>query len=454
MTSLYHDRFADVDRSSGRDVVRADLGGYAGRDAPNVELERIVIIDDYSMARGGATTLSLLSVRLFRQQGIPVTYICGDSGANEELHAIGVEVVALGAQDLLNATKFKAVVNGVYNVAALRLLESWILQNDTPNTAYHVHGWSKILSPAVFKALAAVARRCVVHAHDFFTACPNGAFFDYQAQHICHRKPLGLSCISTACDKRSYSHKLWRVARGSRITNLLTDNRDFGTIVLLHEKMASFLVQAGYEKERLVTIRNPVSVLSKSRIEAENNNEFVFIGRLDEEKGIEDAIAAVEKAGARLCVIGDGPLKGRYSQLNPQIRFVGWQSHEEIGQVIQTASALLMPSRYPEPFGLVAIEAARSGLPVIMSSSAFLVEEMVAAGMALSCDTKNIDVFSDVLQQFNDLAPSQRRIMSERAFQYSQPFALTQEQWRDALVREYCKLVDARIAPSTASYIS
>ncbi|MGO8381554.1 hypothetical protein ACC745_39115, partial [Rhizobium ruizarguesonis] len=55
-------------------------------------------------------------------------------------------------------------------------------------------------------------------------------------------------------------------------------------------------------------IRNPVAPLSIKRIEAEANDEFVFIGRLDEENGIEDAVAATRKAGVRLCVIVDGPL--------------------------------------------------------------------------------------------------------------------------------------------------
>ncbi|MGO7216423.1 glycosyltransferase family 1 protein, partial [Rhizobium ruizarguesonis] len=77
-------------------------------------------------------------------------------------------------------------------------------------------------------------------------------------------------------DKRSYSHKLLRVARGSNIQRLLKDQADFGRIILLHEKMAGFLVGAGYRPERLTTIRNPVAPLSIKRLEAEANDEFVL----------------------------------------------------------------------------------------------------------------------------------------------------------------------------------
>lgn len=154
-------------------------------------IDRVVIIDDYSAARGGATTLSLLSARLFRDLGIPVTYICGDDGANAELRARDVTILALGGRDLLSAKRMMAAFTGIHNLHAARMIAAWIRTNDTPNTAYHVHGWSKILSPAIFSSLVPVASRCVIHAHDFFAACPNGAYFDYQAQRICPHPPLG-----------------------------------------------------------------------------------------------------------------------------------------------------------------------------------------------------------------------------------------------------------------------
>nr|WP_187331694.1 glycosyltransferase [Rhizobium etli] len=404
-------------------------------------IDRVVVIDDYSVARGGATGLAVLSAKLFRGLDIPVTYICGDDGANAELAALGVSTVGLSSRDLLSAERAKAFVTGIHNGAATRMVANWIAAEDTANTVYHVHGWHQILSPALFRALAPVAGRCVVHAHDFFTACPNGAFFNYQAQEICFRRPLGAGCITTACDKRSYSHKLWRVARGSNILRLLKARADFGRIILLHEKMASFLVGAGYRPERLTTIRNPVAPLSKQRIQAEANDEFVFIGRLDEEKGVEDAVAATRRASARLCVIGDGPLRGLVEASGDHVRAVGWQSHAEIGTTIRGARALLMPSRYPEPFGLVAIEAARSGLPVIMSRSAFLAEEMEQAGMAFACDTADEIVFADAVMRFSQMPTHEIRAMSERAFRLSPHLASTHEQWRDALLAEYCSLL-------------
>jgi glycosyltransferase involved in cell wall biosynthesis len=451
MTDAIHDLalFKNASRSTDRPRSSRDTKLRVVGTQTATMIERIVIIDDYSTARGGATALAVLSAKLFRGLEIPVTYICGDDGNNPELRAAGVDVVSLNSRNLLSNRK-KAFVTGIHNAQANRLIKAWIAQNDTPTTAYHIHGWSQILSPAIFTALKTVSLRCAVHAHDFFTACPNGAFFDYQAQQVCLRKPLGASCVSTACDKRSYSHKLWRVARGYNVARLLKNQSEFGKIILLHEKMAQFFERTGYDAARLVTISNPIAPLSSERVAAEDNDEFVFIGRLDEEKGIEDALNAVRLAGARLCVIGDGPLMSMVKAAGDNVRAVGWQSHHEIGPTIRQASALLMPSRYPEPFGLVAIEAARSGLPVIMSRSAFLAEEMEQEGMALSCDTHDPQAFADTLRAFRAKPKHEIQQMSEQAFRLSPALALSHEQWRDALIAQYESLVFRHMAAEPA----
>jgi len=45
----------------------------------------------------------------------------------------------------------------------------------------------------------------------------------------------------------------------------------------------------------------------------------------------------------------------------PEIELMGWKSKQEIAQLCREARALIMPSRWRETFGLVALEAAMSG---------------------------------------------------------------------------------------------
>ena len=400
-------------------------------------LQRIVVINDTATARGGATGLALLSISLLRGAGIPVTMITGDDGANPQLEALGVDVVALGGEQIATAGVMTALAKGIYNPSSRSLLADWISRNDSPGTVYHVHGWSKILSPSIFAVLSPVARRTILHAHDFFLACPNGAFQDYQRDETCFRVPLGLSCLATNCDKRSYAQKLWRVARQQTLS--LLHGRDFAEtpVLMIHDRMREFFLRSGFAASRLQVLRNPVEPFTSERVEAERNGVFYFVGRVEAEKGVEDAAAAASRAGVRLRIIGDGPERATIEARYPDVEILGWSTREEIGKVVGDARALVMPSRYPEPFGLVAAEASRSGLPVILPQKAFLAEEFAQSGLGLVCDTRDEKAFAETLRTMADKPAAEIRIMSERAFSAAIPIATTPSEWRGRLVALY-----------------
>ena len=413
------------------------LGFEPRLQKPTSRLDRVVVINDVATARGGATGLALLSIRLLRAAGIPVTMMTGDNGANPELAALGVDVAALGDEHIAKAGVMTALAKGIYNPSSRSLLADWIRKNDSPGTVYHVHGWSKILSPSIFAALSPVAKRTLLHAHDFFLACPNGAFQDYQRHETCFRVPLGLSCLTTNCDKRSYVQKLWRAARQQTLSLLL--GKDFaGTPVLMvHDRMRDFFVRSGFADSRLQVLRNPVEPFTTKRVEAERNDVFYFVGRVEAEKGVEDAAAAATRAGVRLRVIGDGPERAAIEAHYPNVEILGWSTCQEIGKILGDARALVMPSRYPEPFGLVAAEASRSGLPVILSQNAFLAEEFAQSGLGLVCDTRDERVFAETMRTMADKPAAEVRIMSGRAFSAAVPFATTPSEWRGRLIALY-----------------
>ncbi len=420
---------------------KSDIDRMKGRN-DETAIDRVVVINDLSIAKGGGTGLALLSVKLLRQSGIAVTYICGDDGVNAELAELGIETVALGGEHILTGSRGRALVTGLHNGAARTMIERWIDDHDTAGTVYHVHGWSKIMSPAIFLALARVEDRTVLHAHDFFLACPNGAFYRYPSQTSCDLRPLGLGCIASHCDKRSYVQKLWRVGRSARLRfNLGQDPASSRRILLLHEKMTPAFERSGYPPGMLYTLRNPAVPYRNERVGVEDNSEFFFIGRLEAEKGIEDAVEAAMRAGVRLTVIGDGPMKERIAGCGAGISVLGWQSHSEIAARVGRARALVMPTRYPEPFGLVAVEASRSGIPVILSDKAYLADEMAAAGVGIACDTSNVDLFAAALRRIAEMPRDDIRTMSERAYGRTVKLATTPEEWRDALVDHYLGLL-------------
>lgn len=407
---------------------------------------KTVIVNDASIARGGATGLSLLQARMLRDRGIDTVFAAADRGGNEDLAALGVRIYTAGSDPLMKAPPHVAATRGLYNSAVKAMLEDVIAREDGPDTVYHVHSWSKTLTPAVFAALSTVAPRVFIHAHDFFLACPNGGFMDYQAMRPCARLPLSASCLTTHCDKRSYAQKMWRVSRQLVLRRALPRRAPWAGILMIHPAMAPRLSASGYPDERLIPLRNPASALSETRIAAEQNRRFLFIGRVEAEKGVEELIAAAAAADVPLTVVGEGPLREPLAARYPGIRFTGWLERDAILREARTARALVMPSRYPEPFGLVAAEASLSGLPVILSESALLADEIDRGGIGWACDTRNPEAFSGLLKRVAALPDAQLAEMSRRGHAGTAGLSMTPDAWIDAQLALYARATGARPA--------
>jgi glycogen(starch) synthase len=109
------------------------------------------------------------------------------------------------------------------------------------------------------------------------------------------------------------------------------------------------------------------------------DRELVFLGRLVSDKGADiliDALANLQAQGLhpRLTIIGTGPEEGnlktqisRYN-LDAQVQFLGLQTGEKLTQLLNAHQILVMPSRWQEPFGLVALEGIACGCVVVGSA--------------------------------------------------------------------------------------
>jgi glycosyltransferase involved in cell wall biosynthesis len=218
-------------------------------------------------------------------------------------------------------------------------------------------------------------------------------------------------------------------------------NVPWAKLILLHEKMAPFFNLAGFENGTMAVVRNPVYPFTSQRIHSEHNDRFFFIGRLEEEKGAQDFLEAAKLAGVKAEVVGDGPLRASLEEAYPGAVFHGWRQREEIGEIISNARALVIPSRYPEPFGLVAAEASSSGLPVILTNQALLAEEIVRNELGAACDTRDVVAFADVLTSFAEMPGNHALAISERAFSGLTKIANTEQEWADELISIFKGLV-------------
>jgi glycosyltransferase involved in cell wall biosynthesis len=104
-----------------------------------------------------------------------------------------------------------------------------------------------------------------------------------------------------------------------------------------------------------------------------SSDYLAFVGRVCPEKGIEDAIAVAKRAGVPLKIgakVDNADreyFEARVRSLlsDPLVEFLGEVNDREKNELLGNALAMLFPIAWPEPFGLVMIEAAACGTPVI-----------------------------------------------------------------------------------------
>jgi glycosyltransferase involved in cell wall biosynthesis len=408
-------------------------------------VERVVVVSDDSAASGGAALMMRASIRLLRGRGVPVTLITGDAGDDPELQALGVTVVPLVSQNINEGWRPAAAVRGIYDGRNKEILARWIDRHDTPGTAYHLHNWHKVLSPAVFAPLRRVASRLFMTAHDYFLVCPNGGFLHYPKKLACERTPMSAGCISAQCDKRHYAHKLWRVARGATLRRIFDFSDTEATVIAVHDGMVPYLVRGGIARQAITVLRNPVMPWTDVRVRSERNHELFFVGRLEEDKGVRLLAEAAKRAGVALRVVGDGPLRPTLERQYPDVLFAGKKSRSELQELVTQARMLAVPTRWRETFGLVALEAAMSGIPIIVSTLALISREIVQSGSGIACDPHDQAALAKAIRDLagNDLKV---RTMSEAAFTETRKLAPTTHAWCDDLLALYEAKLAGRLA--------
>ncbi|OCP38391.1 glycosyltransferase family 4 protein [Ensifer sp. LC163] len=399
--------------------------------------DRVVVINDRSTRVGGATNLAILSAELLQQRGISVTFFAGDRAPDDKPAA---DTINLNAVPLLERRRSDAMRLGLYDPPVYEALNRLITSRDTPSTIYHVHGWSKILSPAIFRALAPVRDRVVLHAHDYFLACPNGGFVNFQTHRVCQLKPMSSRCLTTQCDKRGLHEKAWRSARHMLREHLFPTKRVAANIIVVHERMRGYFERAGTNGAQIETIRNPVLPFLSAGLQPWTNRNFVFVGRLEPEKGFEDAAKAANLAKVPLHFIGDGAGRALIEKEFPQATVHGWKSKDEMRDIIRSARAVVVSSRVPEPFGLAALEAISTGIPVILTDAALLADEIAALGCGVKFRIADVE---DLAAAMRSLAANDAlvRQMSGNGFRAAATLAHTPESWVDALIDLYGRVL-------------
>lgn len=342
----------------------------------------VVVVNDFAEVRGGTDRVALDEAAGLARRGHRVTLISGAGEPAASLVEAGVTVHVIGQQTTLeDPNRLGAAARGIWNRAAAALVERVAATEAGSGAAFvHLHGFTKVLSASVARAAVHSELPVVATLHDYFVACPNGGFFDYRRERICRLEPLSARCVATNCDARSYSHKLWRVGRSAVQRGFGEMPGGVGDFVvpteMAREIVRGFLPAAA----RCHIVPSPVDVPRAEPADPAGNESFVFVGRLQRDKGAAVFARAARKAGVRAVFVGSGEESDAVRSACPDAELTGWLAPERVRDVVRGARAVVNPSLVYETQGLTLLEAAAQGVPGIVSDAS-AAREAVADGV-------------------------------------------------------------------------
>jgi glycosyltransferase involved in cell wall biosynthesis len=235
---------------------------------------------------------------------------------------------------------------------------------------------------------------------------------------VCHH-PVGAACLRHGC--LSLPHWLREQARYHRIGEVI---RRAALVVSTSDSLRGSLAEQGIASHRVYLFSDPPDAPLPRN--PDTVPLFLYVGRLDIEKGVDILLQAYALARARipasrLRIVGQGAEQPSLERLatglglGDSVRFCGWRKPREIAVELNHAWALVAPSRWPEPFGLVALEAMFRGVPAIVPSLGGFAETVehgvnglkFAPGDALSLSEQLLDIASDSTFPQHTLAPDE-----------------------------------------------
>jgi len=342
------------------------------------------------------------------------------------LRKAGIEVETL---DLRSADLDRLPLSTRARIAASYPGQAWgralireAVQTHRPDVV-HFHNIYPLLGPGAIKEADALGCATIQTLHNYRISCLAGT-------HLLR------GTICQACEPRRYIKGVrYGCYRSSRLQSLLAGaaaSRQWREFVQ-NGTPSCWLALTGFMREHFIGFGAPADrVLVKAnsvdegRPHGPEGRGGVFCGgRLSPEKGIVEFMRSWPDDAPMLTIAGGGPLEDQVrANLRANIRFLGALDHEKMTAEIRRALVVAMPSVWPEPLPLVALEAFAEGTPVVAFE-----------GWSLGSVVR--DISPDCIVDFHDFPKLARRALEIGTLPgWDQLGARCLERWRTSYSHE------------------
>jgi len=308
---------------------------------------RVLIVHNRYQLRGGEDVVAEAEAALLRANGVEVRVY---QRSNDELRAMPAALAALSS---------------IWSQRAAREIAA-LCEQQRPDLI-HFHNTFPLVSAAPYWTAAARGIPVVQTLHNFRLLCPQAMLLrDGRPCHDCVGR-LPWRAVAHRCyrDSRLQSG----VAAGALVLHRLLGSyrHRVQAYIALSQFSRSQYVAGGLPVQRIHI--KPNFVPDPGAPSGQPRAGGLFVGRLSAEKGVATLIAAsqlLDQHSGPLRVAGDGPLAAAAAQA-ARLDCLGACSPAQVQALMRSSSFLVAPSTCLETFGLAAVEAFATGLPVIAS---------------------------------------------------------------------------------------
>ncbi len=313
-----------------------------------------------------------------------------------------VALCAFDNKDLEGLSKIKLLFKTLFNRASFRKVEEHIAAFKPD--IIHIHNVYYEASSAIFWAIKRSKVPAVMTIHNYRLGCVQGLLFrDNAICKLCLEKNSSYYGLKYRCFKDSF-------IKSMQLT--LVNKFNQWTIRYLNP-VNQYIFLAEFTKNLLspiLNLRNSQGVLKNNYVDdfgftSENEREdvYLFVGRLNEQKGVKVLIEAFKKNKKRLNIIGSGPLDNYVNealQTHSNIYQLGYANSTVIIEKLKKCKALIVPSLTYEGQPMTILEAFSTGTPVLATNTKNL-DTLIQSGInGFLFDASNSDAIIKSISDF------------------------------------------------------
>lgn len=234
----------------------------------------------------------------------------------------------------------------------------------------HLHNPYPLISPEVIRVAKRQGVRVVHTVHNYRQVCVKGTFFrDGRVCEDCRGKILPWPAVVHACYRDSRSQS---VAMATALTRHRSTWFEVDLFLAVSDFVADHLAREGIPRDHIRVKHNPVPDPGPP---TSGGDGFLFVGRLDTEKGVLLLLDAWANSGlgdrSRLTLIGTGPLESAVREREASLTgvcYLGQVDSGTVAQLMRDHAVVVVPSIWYEGFPTTIIEAFAHGRPVLATN--------------------------------------------------------------------------------------